>query len=388
VSERSQSVYKTDAFKDLRAKVWRRSIHNSSRVNANKKTEPDADSPLSLLVQEPELHQLIGVLKSASQERMENPGKLVKLVFSRQLLELARSAFAHTILQGELKLHQLSQLLAKGILGSDYEISSSVVGKLPSTGERFTLARTISLEELLSSTDLDLGNRELERLRVRSDVGWEQAELVANFVHYEGKSLNAFDTLKLISRIKAEQAIWNKVVDHIFEFDKLVKSDKQLKHLSPFVKDIFGIKLLTSDEKAAFQLQDHLLEWEWDDLTLAEIGIAGQKDTRRLQYLEVKDYLTAGGAKKSGWKAIKSVVRWSQQTFEIQIQPLASFYRERERFTRESHRGFKVRREQLRGRVARELPIFGYYHQLLKWMFVDPTRPKPFMTNFDVELVD
>jgi hypothetical protein len=351
-------------------------------------SEVDADSPLLLLVQEPELHQLIGTLKSASQERIESPNKVIKLIFSRGKLELARSAFAHTILQGELKLHQLSRLLARGILGSDYEISSSVVGKLPSTGERFTLARTISLDELLSSTDLDLGSRELERLRIRSDQGWEQAELVANFVHYEGKSLNSFDTLKLISRIKAEQAIWNKVVDHIFDFDQLIQADKQLKHLSPFVKDIFGIKLLTSDEKTAFQLQDRLLEWEWSDSALAELGIASRPDTRTLQFLEVKDYLTEGGTKESGWKAIKSVVLWSQQTFEIQVQPLANFYRERERFTRESHRGFKVRREQLRERVAKELPLFGYYHKLLKWMFVDPTRPKPFMTNFAVELVD
>ena len=358
-------------------------------MNGKQTTEQETDSPLFLLVQDPELHQLIGLLKTASRERIENPQKVIRLVFSRRLLEQARAAFAHTILQGELKLHQLSRLLSNGILGPDYEISSSVVGQLPSTGERFTLARAISLEELLSSTDLDLGSRELDRLRIRSDNEWEQAELIANFVHYEGKTLNSFDTLKLISRIKAEEAIWNKVVDHIFDFDELVKADKQLKHLSPFVKDVFGVKLLTSDEKAAYRLQDRLLEWEWDKTALAEVGVEDRPETRTLRFLEVKDYLTDGqSTKKSGWKALKSVVRWSLQTFEIQVQPLASFYRERERFSRESHRGFKVRREQLRERVAKELPIFGYYHKLLQWLFIDPTRSKPFMTNFDVELMD
>lgn len=359
-------------------------------VNANKMTGVEHDSPLSLLVEAPELHQLIATLKSASLERIDNPDTVIRLVFSRRQLELARSAFARTILQGELKLHQLSRLMAREILGPSFEISSSVVGQLASTGERFTLARTISLDELLSSTDLDLGNRELERLRIRGDEGWEQADLVANFVHYEGKSGNRFNALKIISRIKAEQAIWNKVVDHIFEFDRLVQADKQLKHLSPFVKDVFGVKILTANEKSAFRLQDALLEWVWNEVNLAEIGVESCTGTRQLQFLEVKDYLSSrgDGAKKSGWKAIKSVVRWSEQTFEIQIQPLASFYLERERFTRESHQGFKARREQLRERVAHELPIFGFYHKLLKWMFVEPDGPQPFMTNFDVVLVD
>lgn len=340
-------------------------------------------------MEEPGLHHLIGTLKSASQERMKHPAQVTRLIFSRALLETARSAFAQTILQGELRLHSLSRLLAREILGPDYDISSSVIGKLPSSGERFSLARTITLDELLSSTDLDLGNRELERLRIRNSEGiWEQAELVANSVHYEGKTPNRFDTLKLISRIKAEQAIWNKVVDHIFEFDQLVKADKQLKHLSPFVKDVFGVKLLTSDEKSAYRLQDKLLDWEWSESALAEIGLESNPSTRALQFLEVKDYLTTDGAKQSGWKALKSVVRWSEQTFEIQVQPLANFYRERERFTRESHQGFKARREELRERVAREMPLFGYYHKLLKWMFVDPTGVQPHMNNFMVELVD
>ena len=357
-------------------------------MSPEKIADLDRDSPLSLLVEEPELHHLIGTLKVISQQGLDDSDEVTRLVFSRKMLERARSAFAQTILQGELRLHTLSRLLAREILCPDFEISSSVIGRLPSSEERFTLARTISLEELLSSTDLDLGSRELERLKIRTAQGWEQAELVANFVHYEGKSPNRFHTLKLISRIKAEQAIWNKVVDHIFDFDQLVKADKQLKHLSPFVKDIFGIKLLTTDEKGAYLLQNLLMDWEFQELSLAELGLATTPDTQRFQVLEVKDYLAGDGTKRSGWKAIKSVVRWSGQTFELQVQPLANFYRERERFTKESHQGFKARREELRERVARELPLFGFYHKLLKWMFVDPNGPKPHMKNFVVELTD
>lgn len=365
------------------------SFSGEGKAGPRKIAELHRDSPLSLVVKEPGLNHLIGTLKSASKERSKHPEQVTRLIFSRHLLDKARTAFAQTILQGESRLHSLSRLLARSILGPDYDISSSVVGKLPSSGERFSLARTISLEELLTSTDLDLGSRELERLRVRNDEGvWEQAELVANSVHYEGKTPNSFNTLKLISRIKAEQAIWNKVVDHIFEFDVLVKADKQLKHLSPFVKDVFGVKILTSDEKSAYRMQEKLMNWEWPELGLLEMGLSPGPSTHTFQFLEVKDYLTDDSAKQSGWKALKSVVRWHEQTFEIQIQPLANYYRERERFTRESHQGFKARREQLRDRVAKEVPLFGYYHKLLKWMFVDPTSVQPYMNNFLVEFVD
>ena len=34
----------------------------------------------------------------------------------------------------------------------------------------------------------------------------------------------------MVSRIKAEEQIWNKVVDTIFDLDRLVQLDKQLRH--------------------------------------------------------------------------------------------------------------------------------------------------------------
>ena len=41
-------------------------------------------------------------------------------------------------------------------------------------------------------------------------------------------------------RIKAEEEIWNKVVDEIFEVDSLVERDKELRHLSRYVKKFPG----------------------------------------------------------------------------------------------------------------------------------------------------
>ena len=58
------------------------------------------------------------------------------------------------------------------------------------------------------------------------------------------------------------------------------------------------------------------------------------------------------GLKASGWEAIKSVFQWWDTMIEVQVQPLANYQQERERLTRESHAGFKSRREALRNQIA------------------------------------
>ena len=62
---------------------------------------------------------------------------------------------------------------------------------------------------------------------------------------------------------------------------------------------------------------------------------------------------------------------------EVQVQPLANYHQERERLTRESHAGFKSRREALRNQIASSIPLFGFYRDLLKWLFLAPHTPAP-----------
>lgn len=54
---------------------------------------------------------------------------------------------------------------------------------------------------------------------------------------------------------------------------------------------------------------------------------------------------------------------------------LRNHLRERDRLTSESHAGFKARRETLRDEIVREVPLFGFYRDLLKWPFVSPDGP-------------
>ena len=96
-------------------------------MSLEKIADLDKDSPLSLLVEEPELHHLIGTLKTVSQQGGADLGQATRLVFSRKMLERARSAFAQTILLGELRLHTLSRLLALEILGPDFESTRNVL---------------------------------------------------------------------------------------------------------------------------------------------------------------------------------------------------------------------------------------------------------------------
>src|SRR5581483_11445059 len=110
-------------------------------------------------------------------------------------------------------------------------------------------------------------------------------------------------------RIKAEEQIWNKVVDAIFDLDELVRADKQLRHLGRFVKDVFGVKAVAGDPDAARALQEALLNIRWSPETLARHTVPDSPATSSLQVIEVKDYLAQVGRKQTGWEAIKSVFR-------------------------------------------------------------------------------
>jgi hypothetical protein len=343
-----------------------------------------AQSPLGMVTDAPRLHELVGVLQQFRQayERHADPGPLV---FSRRHIAEARLAFADFIRHGEERLHQLCSLLAEVLLG-EHELQSVVIGEVAGTGERFRLAIDLTPEQLYGSTDLDLGRRQLDRLRFVQGERMTAPTLVSNVVEYLALQPGRYGVYRLLSRVKAEEEIWNKVTDEIFNLDGLVLRDKDLRHLSRFVKDVFGIKVVVGDPDEVYKVQKAL--------ALLELPAAGLRrfdlpDTStRLEFVEVKDYLSREHRKRSGWKAMKSVVRWTDRTFEIQIQPLGNFLHERERLTRESHAGFKARREELREQVARQFPLFGYYLTLLRWLFSGAAGDPPALPGVVVRVED
>lgn len=340
--------------------------HNDSHVQ----------SPLWMVTAEPRLHQLVEMLSTARAQILAAPDAAVTLRFSRAHLQEVRAAFGRMIRGGEARLHRLSGVLCQALRLCPFGLNSVVVGEVEHTRERFTLSHALAEPELYQQTDLDLGTRLLQRLRIRDGADWQRTVLIANYVEYLPLQLSPIGVHKLITRIKAEEEIWNKVVDEIFDLDALVARDKQLRHLSRYVKDVFGIKLVTKGPRSAARLQRRLEALAFSDDLLAACGVAPGPETGRLCFEEVKDY-TDGGKKESGWQAWKSVVRWGQGVFEIQIQPLSLYHREREHLTRESHTGFKARRESLRNQIAQAMPLFGFYRDLLRWLFLDPRGEAP-----------
>jgi hypothetical protein len=90
-----------------------------------------------------------------------------------------------------------------------------------------------------------------------------------------------------------------------------------------------------------------------------------------LEFIESKDYLTCSPAemKKTGWRAVKSVVKWHDRLFEIQVQPLVNYYLELDHMAGPSHRSFKLFRDAMRDELGQRVPLYGFYRNLLKMLF-------------------
>ena len=325
-------------------------------------------SPLGMVTTEPLLNAFVANLQILRLAISEQPDVHQELCFSQAELEAVRAAFAAMIRHGEEQVHRLAQLLCATWL-SAFQVQSVVIGQVETTNERFTLAQTIAPADVYSTTDLDLGNRQLGKLQFRTETGWSRAVLVANSVDYQPVEPNRYAIHRISTRIKAEEEIWNKVVDEIFDLDAIVRRDKKLRHLSRYVKDIFGIKIVVGRVADAYHIQKALTELTWSDAQLYAQQIEPSAATRQLRFVEVKDYLSVDQRKRSGWQALKSVVQWADKTIEIQIQPLHNFLHEREALTRESHMSFKAHRELVRDQVAAQVPLFRFYRDLLVWVF-------------------
>ena len=345
-----------------------------------------ADSPLWMVSQAPGLNALVVALQH--HRRALDEGRAgERLAFTRGEVARARAEFSDMIRRGERDLHLLANLLAERFLGP-VQRRSVVIGEIERTRERFTLTVDVTEAEVIGTTDIDLGNRVLARLAIADQRGWLRASLISNVVEYEADAPNPFSVYRLLTRIKAEEEIWNKVADEIFELDRLVLKDKQLRHLGRYVKDVFGVKLVVGTAPEAERLHQMLETLRFDDAQLGSRQIPLDEEHRALRFLEVKNYLEQESRKRSGWSAMKSVVAWGGRTFEVQVQPLSNFLHERERLTRESHASFKTTRERVRDEVSARLPLFGFYRALLRWLFVDPSEAPPIHEGVEVILSD
>ncbi|MEO0604464.1 MAG: hypothetical protein AAF211_23725, partial [Myxococcota bacterium] len=197
-------------------------------------------SPLALVMTAPAVNDLVGYLSDAARRIEAAPGSEHVLRFSRRRLDEVREGFGAAILRGEARLHRLSGLLCDRLFPGQTEIRCVVIGEAAGDGRRFTLSQPVSAERLYGLTDLDLGTSILDNVRWHRNAAWVKADLVANFVEYQPLQHNPWGIHKMLSRIKAEEEIWNKVTDEIFQIDQLIRRDKKRRALGRYVKDVFG----------------------------------------------------------------------------------------------------------------------------------------------------
>lgn len=340
------------------------------------------NSPLLLAMNSPVLHEFIAYLAHKKNEQEANPDAHLTIELSRDFVQKVRDAFKQDILHGEKRLHLLAHLLSSIVLEGHFELHSNVIGFLPDEESRqFLIRERISRDILFSVTDIDLGNHMLDNFRYQKDRSWVPLQLAANFVEYIPLGHPSSGVNRLTSRVKAEEELCNKVADEIFLLDELVARDKQLRQYSKFVKDIFGIKIVCEDEATCFAVHESLKNLTVAAIdpersaALAEMGMPPSEDTAQplLAFIETKDYLTCDESKmkRTGWKALKSVVEWNDCLFEIQLQPLSNYYLELDHMAGPSHRSFKFTRDTLRDEVSKRIPLYGLYRELLRLMFVE-----------------
>lgn len=268
--------------------------------NPQQALDPTAHSPLWMVTDEPRLNRFVLELQHLRLALQQRPAEQHELHVSRADLEAVRAAFTHMIRQGEATLHQLAQLLCASFLTA-VQRQSVVIGEVESTHERFTLSQPLSVDDLYATPDIDLGTRQLNKLQFWDGQAWSRALLVANVVDYQPTEANAYGIHRLSTRIKAEEEIWHKVVDELFDLDSLVQKDKKLRHFSRYVKDIFGIKIVVGTAADVFRVHEALTALTWTDKQLEAVHSVPGDASRRLEVLEVKDYLNRGQRKRSGW---------------------------------------------------------------------------------------
>lgn len=317
-------------------------------------------SPLYMALDDPVLHQFISYLSQKKSEQESNPHAHVEIELSRSFINRVRDSFKQNIVDGERHLHSLAHILASDLLESEFELHSNVIGVLPDDEDRpFLIRERISKETLFTVMDIDLGNQMLRNFRYHQNDSWVELQLSANFVEYLPIGRPATGVNRLTSRVKAEEELWTKVADEMFHLDQVVSRDKHLRQYSKYIKDIFGIKIVCEDEATCIDVHEKLKTMQAGDSSL--------------DFVETKNYLTCPPAemKRTGWKALKSVVLWNERLFEIQVQPLGNYHLEIDHMAGPSHRSFKLGRDKMRDDIAQHIPMYGFYRDLLRMLFTD-----------------
>jgi len=299
-----------------------------------------------------------------------------ELVLSREEMGHVRERWEAIVLGGEQRLYGLANLLVTGLLGTEnvQRVARVVAGlkeEVETADSRIVIEEFISTEQLNRTTDYGLAAAIARRYLYRPHEEGEFASIYPRASFLEFRPLEIVDArvaTRVITRVKANDAIWNKVCDALFEIDQVISRDKILNSKSKYVKDVFGIKILVIQPHDCYLVENQLDDMVFNADHVAALGLDTVPD--RLELIERKDYLADGSLrKKTGWEALKNVYRWGQHTFEMQIQTEANYFAEISDLSSTSHRTFEMQRRHLRWELEKILPHYQEFRHLLRGIF-------------------
>lgn len=337
-----------------------------------------AESPLALLIRDDRTHRLLGRLVAqieALQTAHRRGAQAPVLIVTREELEYARSTWERAVLLGERRLHHLATLLAWELLGTRQleHVARIIASPTRERGaHRIVIEERLSPEQLGATHDSGLASQIANRYLYRNGGDAFRA-LVARASFMELRPLETVPdaaATRVLTRVKVEDQIWNKVCDACFDIDRLVRRDKILNLQSKYIKDVFGIKVLTTDREASYEVAERMNQVRFAATARASLS-CGELADPALELIEIKDYLALPPSqkKRTGWEAIKNVYRWCGQVFEVQIQTEANYHLEAQDLSNTSHRTFATQRELLRSELDDRVPYYREFRAVLRTLF-------------------
>jgi hypothetical protein len=335
-------------------------------------------SPLALMVRDERTQRVLNALSG----QLEALRRATTAGTSAPVLTLRRGDIDHVrqqweveILRGEHRLYALGILLARELLGTRrlQLVARIVASPAKETGAaRLVIEETLTREELERYTDHSLAIRIARRYRYRRGHRNPFGKLVIRASFLEIRPLEAAPGalgIRVMTRVKVDEQVWNKVCDAFFDIDAIVARDKLLNQSSKYIKDVFGIKVLTAERDASYRVHKRLETLEFKESDLLELGCADAP--RSMTLMESKDYmaLPPEQKKQTGWEALKNVYRWYGHVFEMQIQTEANYYLEASDLSDTSHRTFEMQRSALREALDARVPHYREFREVLKVLF-------------------
>ncbi len=337
------------------------------------------DTPIAFLVKDGRTNALLARISAHLDEHREALARGApppELVLSREEIAYARDHWEEGVRHGERRLYDLAALLSHELLKTRnlQRVARIVAGPKEEleepAGRRIVIEEFITRDELLETTDHGLAMEIAGRYRHRAPGSDTYEKIYPRASFLELRPLDVAQgalASRVLTRVKANGQIWNKVCNALFDVDSFVQRDKILNPRSKYVKDVFGLKVLTSSREQSYVAEDVIDRVRFDPAFLMERGLSDAPT--RLSRIERKDYTDPRRRKATGWEAIKNVYRWGDHVFEIQLQTEANYHLEVSHLSTTSHRTFDMQRRELRRDLERRLPLYGPYRRLLRAIF-------------------